>query len=66
MTVAELKQELEKYPDTMEVFMAERSTEFMYGLVNSVSKRMVRFHEEYEDEENPLEAFDECVILDEQ
>jgi hypothetical protein len=32
MTVKQLKQELGKYPDNMDVFVAERKTEYKYGL----------------------------------
>ena len=51
MNVKELKKELEKYPESMEVFMAERKTEFMYGLVNSVSTKEINFKESPDDYE---------------
>lgn len=63
MTVKELKQRLEKFPEHMEVFMDERSTEFRYGLLNSVSCREIDFVEEPGDE--PL-ATDTVVILSEE
>lgn len=45
MTVKQLKEALEKYPDNMQVFVAERKTEFTYGLVNSVTSREITFSE---------------------
>lgn len=63
MTVKELKTELEKYPDNMDVFMSERLTEFKYGLVNSCKMKTINFSEEPGGE---IEARDEVVILDEE
>jgi hypothetical protein len=63
MTVGELRQQLEQYPDTMQVFMAERKTEFSYGLLNSVSKRKINFSED--PDSKPL-AKEEVLILDEE
>ena len=62
MTVKELKQQLEQYPDTMDVFLAERKTDFAYGLVNSVSSKQINFMEEPDGV--PL-SFDTVVIIDE-
>jgi hypothetical protein len=64
MTVKELKTELEKYPDNMEVFMAERKTDFGYGLLNSVTSKEIGFVEDEGDTE-PI-AKDTVVILDEE
>lgn len=63
MTVAELKKELEKYPDSMNVFVAPRVTEFTYGLVNSIESKEIDF---YEDEYEGLPAKETVVIIDEQ
>jgi hypothetical protein len=63
MTVKELKKELEKYPDSMFVFMSERKTEFTYGLLNSVSSQEIAFQESPGDE---ILATDIVVILDEE
>ena len=64
MTVKELKNELEKYPDNMDIFIAERKTEFSYGLLNSVESKVIGFVESPNDTE-PL-GEDEVVILDEE
>lgn len=64
MTVKELKEKLNKFPDNMEVFMAERKTEFTYGLLNSVKKDEINFKENPYDEE--VLARDTVVILDEE
>lgn len=63
MTVKELKQRLEVYPDNMEVFIAERKTEFTYGLLNSVQSKEIAFMESPDDE---VLATDTVVILDEE
>lgn len=73
MTVKQLKSALDKYPDNMNVFMAERKTEFTYGLLNSVSSQEISFTEDSDmsfndapelgEEELPLEM---VVILDEE
>ncbi len=63
MTVKELKHELSKYPDNMEVFVAERKTEFSYGLVNSVFSKEINMMEEPDSE--PL-AKETVVIIDEE
>jgi len=67
MTVKQLKEALAKFPDTMEVFVAERKTEFAYGLVNSVRSQTVKFVEDpyFEDEDEVL-AEDEVVVIDEE
>lgn len=36
MTVKKLKEALAKFPDNMEVFIGEKSTEFSYSLVDKV------------------------------
>lgn len=63
MTVKQLKDALSKYPDDMEVFVAERKTEFAYGLVNSVRSDEINFLEDPYDEE--VLATDTVVIIDE-
>jgi hypothetical protein len=63
MTVKELKLELDKYPDNMDVFVAERKTEFAYGLVNSAYVKEIAFVESPGDE---TLATDNVIILDEE
>lgn len=46
MTIKELKEKLSQYPDNADVFMAERKTEFSFGLLNSVSEQEINFMEE--------------------
>lgn len=60
MTVKELKQQLEKYPDHMLVFVGERMTDFTYGMVNTVSLKEISFMEEPGDE--PLATYTVVVI----
>ena len=62
MNVKQLKEELNKYPDHMDVFMAERKTEFAYGLLNSVTSDIINFTEEPGGE---VLSSDKAVILDE-
>lgn len=64
MTVKQLKEKLSKYPENMEVFMAERKTDFTYGLVNSVRRDEINFKEDPFDEE--VLARDTVIILDEE
>ena len=63
MTVKELKQKLHEYPDNMEVFICGGKTEFEFGLLNSVRKKNIRF---YDSDDSEVEAFDDCVVLDEE
>lgn len=63
MTVKQLKEKLNEYPDEMDVFMAERKTEFAYGLLNSVKQKKIGFSEE---EDGEIEVMENVVILDEE
>lgn len=65
MTVKELKQQLDKYPDNMDVFLSERKTEFAFGLLNSIYSEEVMFVDGPTDDdgESPKEI---VVILDEE
>ena len=68
MTVKQLKQELENLPDNMDVFLAERKTEFGYGLLNSIYTKEVFFTEDEnpsEDEINKAPMI-EVLVLDEE
>lgn len=69
MNVKELKEELSKYPDDMQVFLAERQTEFSFGLLNRVGSQDISFGEDEddfdpEDEYKPY-AIEVCVVLGE-
>lgn len=69
MTVKQLKDKLSQYPDHMDVFIAERKTEFAYGLLNSVRCEEIIFTEnpEFEDfGEDEVSATDTVIILDEE
>jgi capsule polysaccharide export protein KpsE/RkpR len=67
MTVKELKEALAKYPDNMDVFVAERKTEFSYGLVNSIRSEEITFAENPDfDEDEEVQAKDTVVIIDEE
>ena len=61
MTVAELKKELEKYPDAMDVFIKQTNDEFQVSLANDVKKEKVLFSEG--DGNTDTEAYDEVVII---
>lgn len=65
MTVKELKERLKKYPEHLEVFIAERKTEFQFGLINLVKLDFINFYECVGDEE-PLAENVEVVIIDEE
>lgn len=63
MTVGQLKKELDKHPDNMDVFIAERTTEFAYGLLNSVRKEEIGFQESPGDQ---ILSMDTVIVLDEE
>jgi hypothetical protein len=63
MTVKDLKNILSTLPDDMDVFMAERKTEFTYGLLNSAKVKEIYFSEEPEDEP---ECYTDVLVLDEE
>ena len=65
MTVKEMKQQLEKYPDHLDVFLDERYSEFTYGLVNSCVQRKIDFYEDPYDED-PLSTDVPVVVLSEE
>lgn len=68
MTIKELKQKIADLPDNMEVFVAERKTEFIYGLVNSAYVKEIFFTEDEFPSENEIEEAprEEVLILDEE
>lgn len=63
MNVKQLKQAIENLPDSMEVFVSERKTEFSYGLVNSAKVREINF---VEDPGGEVLAWDNVLVLDEE
>ena len=63
MTVKELKEKLAMMQDNMNVFVAERKTEFAYGLVNSAYVKEINFMEAPDGE--AIYA-DKIVVLDEE
>lgn len=64
MTVKELKAILNDLPDSMQVFVAERKSEFKYGLVNSVYVKEIDFMENPDDDE--VLAREKVVCIDEE
>ena len=63
MNIKELKEKIAHLPDNMEVFIAERKTEFTYGLVNSAVVKTINMKEEPDGE---VLAKDTVLILDEE
>jgi hypothetical protein len=63
MKVKELIKELQSLPENYEVFIAERKTEFSYGLANSVYIKSINMCEEPEGE---VLAREKVVVIDEE
>lgn len=63
MTIKQLKAIIKDLPDTMDVFMGDRVSEFGYGLVNSAIIKEIEFYDQYGDEE-PL-AVNKVLVLEE-
>ena len=68
MNIRELKEKIKDLPDTMDVFLADRKTDFGYGLANSGYTKEIFFTEdEAPTEEQIAEAPRDIVfILDEE
>lgn len=64
MTVKQLKEKLAQYPDNMDVFVAERATDFAYGLVNSVRSEEITFGDWADPDFG--EVKDTVVVIDEE
>ena len=62
MIIKELKEIIKELPDTMDVFLDERLTEFQYGLVNSAKVREIDF---MEDPNGDVMASDKVLVLSE-
>lgn len=45
MTLGEFRKLTDKFPDHLDLFIEERITDFMYGLVESVEKKKINFSE---------------------
>lgn len=63
MNIKELKEIIKDLPDTLDVFMDERLTEFKFGLVNSAKVKSIKFSEDPDSEEL---ARDIVLILSEE
>lgn len=66
MTVKELKEQLSQFDENMDVFVADRKTEFAYGLVNSVKTAEITFAENPDFSEDEVLATDTVVVIDEE
>lgn len=62
MTIKKLKEIIANLPDSMEVFVAERKTDFEYGLITGVYVKKINFMEEPDGE---ILCGDTVLILDE-
>lgn len=62
MNIRQLKQEIKDLPDTMDVFMDERLTDFRYGLLNTGKVKKINF---MEDPDGEALTKDEAFILSE-
>lgn len=63
MNVKQLKEAIKDLPDHLDVFVAERKTEFAYGLVNTTTVREINFMEEPDGE---VLSRDKVLVLDEE
>lgn len=66
MTVKELREKIAGLPDEMDVFIAERGTEFDYGPVNSVYEKEIIFYEQGNESDEVFQAKDTVLIIDEE
>lgn len=64
MNIKQLKEKIANLPDNMEVFVAERKTEFDYGLVNSAYIKTVNYF--MVDPHGEILTEDEVFMLDEE
>ena len=63
MNVKQLKEVIKDLPDHLDVFVAERKTEFTYGLVNTAKVQEINFMEEPDGE---VLSRDEVFVLNEE
>lgn len=68
MTIKELKEKIKDLPESMEVFLADRKTEFGYGLANSAYTKEIFFTDDEAptDDEIAEAPRDTVFILDEE
>lgn len=66
MTIRELKKKIEDLPDSMEVFLGERTTEFAIGLANSGEVKNVLFYDEADPDNEDIQAHDNVFVLSEE
>lgn len=57
MTVKELKNKLDQYPDNVDVMIGPHRSEFEYGLLDEVKQEPVEF------KDGKLKATQDCVVL---
>lgn len=62
MTLGEFRKKTEGWPDTLDLFIDERLTEFKYGLVNSIERKEINFSEYFDS--RPL-AKGEVIVFSE-
>jgi hypothetical protein len=62
MTIKKLKEIITNLPDSMEVFVAERKTDFAYGLITGAYVKNINFMEEPDGE---ILCEDTVLVLDE-
>lgn len=63
MNIGQLKQIISQLPNSMDIFMDERITDFTYGLVNSAQVKQISFQEE--PDSKPL-CSDTVLVLSEE
>ena len=68
MNIKQLKEKIKDLPDSMEVFLSERKTEFGYGLLNSAYTKEIFFTEDENPSEDEIENAprETVLILDEE
>lgn len=62
MTLGEFRRKTADLPDNLDLYIGERLTDFKYGYVNTVEKKMITFSEE--PDSKPLSKV-EVIILSE-
>ena len=65
MTVKELKEKLNEYPDSMDVFLDERLTKFSFGLLNGIREQKISLYDNITSFEDVADKNTEVVILSE-